>query len=70
MMEDIVKIKTGWARSILSKVITSALKNAGYEIEIAFDDVEAHDDDDHDCVIADVRASVKAKKSAITKLLK
>lgn len=69
-MEDIVKIKTGWGNAIISKIITAALKKAGYGITVTINDFEAINDDNGDDVVATVNAIVKMDKKSIVKLLK
>lgn len=69
-MEDIMKIKTGWGTAIISKIITAALKKAGYDITVNIQDFEAVNEDNGDEVVASVNATVKMDKKAIVKLLK
>lgn len=69
-MEDIMKIKTGWGTVIISKIITAALKKAGYDITVHVHDFEVANDDNGDEVVASVNAVVKMDKKAIVKLLK
>lgn len=69
-MEDIMKIKTGWGTAIISKIITAALKKAGYDITVRVNDFEAVNEDNGAVVVATVNAVVKMDKKAIVKLLK
>lgn len=69
-MEDIMKLKTRWARAIVSKLISSTIKKAGYDVTIRIEDFEAANGDQADSVIAKVTATVTADRSAIEKLFK
>ncbi len=69
-MEDIVKIKTGWGTAIISKIISHALKKAGYDMTIQVKDFDAVNDDDGDEVVAEVHATVRMDKKSIIRLLK
>ena len=69
-MEDIMKLKTRWARAIVSKLISSTIKKAGYDVTIRIEDFEAANGDQADVVIAKVTATVTADRSAIEKLFK
>lgn len=69
-MEDIMKIKTGWGTAIISKIITAALKKAGYDITVHVQDFEAVNGENSDEVVASVNATVKMDKKAIVRLLK
>lgn len=69
-MEDIMKIKTGWGTAIISKIITAALKKAGYDITVSINGFEVVNGENSDEVVASVNAVVKMDKKAIVKLLK
>lgn len=69
-MEDIMKIKTGWGTAIISKIITAALKKAGYDITVNINDFEAVNGENSDEVVASVNATVKMDKKSIVKLLR
>ena len=65
-----MKLKTRWARAIMSKLISSTIKKAGYDVTIRIEDFEAANGDQADVVIAKVTATVTADRSAIEKLFK
>lgn len=65
-----MKLKTRWARAIVSKLISSTIKKAGYDVTIRIEDFEAANGDQADVVIAKVTATVTADRSAIEKLFK
>lgn len=69
-MEDIVKIKSIWGNAIISKIISKALKKAGYDMMIDIHEIEAANDDDGDNVKVDALVTVRMNKDTINKLLK
>lgn len=69
-MEDIMKLKTGWGTAIISKIITAALKKAGYDITVSINDFEAVNGENSDEIVTSVNAVVKMDKKSIVKLLK
>lgn len=69
-MEDIMHIKTSWARNLMAKVAMKALKAAGYDIKLQIDDLEIHGSDSKEYLTAKIDATVMVEKSDINKWLK
>ena len=69
-MEDIMQIKTSWARNLIAKIAMKAMKAAGYDIKLQIDDLEVHGSDSKEYLTAKVEATVMVEKSDINKWLK
>lgn len=69
-MEDIVNIKTSWARNLIAKIAMKALKAAGYDVKLQIDNLEIHGSDSKEYLTASVEATVMVEKSDINKWLK
>lgn len=69
-MEDIVNIKTSWARNLIAKIAMKALKAAGYDVKLQIDNLEIRGSDSKEYLTASVEATVMVEKSDINKWLK
>lgn len=69
-MEDIMQIKTSWARNLIARIAMKAMKAAGYDIKLQIDDLEVHGSDSKEYLTAKVEATVMVEKSDINKWLK
>lgn len=70
MMEDIVNIKTSWARNLIAKIAMKALKAAGYDVKLQIDNLEIRGSDSKEYLTAKIEATVMVEKSDINKWLK
>ena len=69
-MEDIVNIKSSWARNLIAKIAMKALKAAGYDVKLQINEFEIHGSDSKEYLTASVEATVMVEKSDINKWLK
>lgn len=62
MMEDIVNIKTSWAKNLIAKIAMKALKAAGYDVKLQINEFEIHGSDSNEYLVADASVTVQVKK--------